>query len=385
MWTSKKDSPEKPAQPPPLHRSAENGPGDDSASLQALTDSLGEISRMLDQTNHQVLEYLVHRDAQSGEGGAAGGEMGEQLAALADVLKQLGDNGPKGLDQKLDALYGKLDQLASGSRGSAAPAAGETGVSAASLRPLADKLDQVDAKLKGIAERAAAIDALKEAFVPTLVKVRDGLSEQHSVIGEGIRQVQQNFQVLPQYFDAIQQRLAGVHGQIDAGLREIVNILRPPQPEQTSAPAVSGDWQAAVLGDLAYDPSLQYQRDRLFSGLLGGEPEACGLVGNLLVFRSAAAERMPAALKEVGEAYYRWQPRTDSQPDPMERALVDWLQAVCGHAGVSNSIELVHPGQRFDSMRHNASERGVEITQVMGWIVLRDNGKVYTKAAVAVK
>ena len=52
---------------------------------------------------------------------------------------------------------------------------------------------------------------------------------------------------------------------------------------------------------------------------------------------------------------------------------------------MSNTIELVHPGQRFDSMRHNAAERGVEITQVFGWIVLRDNGKVYTKASVAVK
>ena len=52
---------------------------------------------------------------------------------------------------------------------------------------------------------------------------------------------------------------------------------------------------------------------------------------------------------------------------------------------MSNTIELVHPGERFDSTRHNASQRGVEITQVLGWIVLRDNGKVYTKASVAVK
>ena len=52
---------------------------------------------------------------------------------------------------------------------------------------------------------------------------------------------------------------------------------------------------------------------------------------------------------------------------------------------MSNTIELVHPGERFDSTRHNASKRGVEITQVLGWIVLRDNGKVYTKASVAVR
>jgi hypothetical protein len=50
-----------------------------------------------------------------------------------------------------------------------------------------------------------------------------------------------------------------------------------------------------------------------------------------------------------------------------------------------NTIELVHPGERFDATRHNASTRGVEITEVHGWIVLRDNGKVYTKANVTVR
>jgi len=46
---------------------------------------------------------------------------------------------------------------------------------------------------------------------------------------------------------------------------------------------------------------------------------------------------------------------------------------------------LVHPGQRFDAARHNAASRGVEIVAVHGWVVLREGGKVYTKATVAVR
>jgi hypothetical protein len=69
----------------------------------------------------------------------------------------------------------------------------------------------------------------------------------------------------------------------------------------------------------------------------------------------------------------------------LERALAEWLMRACDRAGMANTIELVSPGERFDSLRHNAPRPGVEVAQVMGWIVLRDNGKVYTKASVAVR
>jgi len=74
-------------------------------------------------------------------------------------------------------------------------------------------------------------------------------------------------------------------------------------------------------------------------------------------------------------------------PSKMETALAAWLKETCAEAGIANIIELGNPGERFDSTRHTASTRGggVEITEVLGWIVLRDNGKVYTKATVAVR
>ena len=108
-------------------------------------------------------------------------------------------------------------------------------------------------------------------------------------------------------------------------------------------------------------------------------------MARLIVFQSATAEKMAPLLKEVGEAYYRWQPKAEAGASPFEETLATWLQNACDEAGIGNKIELVNPGERFDSGRHTAAERGVEITQVLGWVVLRDNGRVYTKAAVAVK
>ena len=96
-------------------------------------------------------------------------------------------------------------------------------------------------------------------------------------------------------------------------------------------------------------------------------------------------DKMPPLLKDIGEAYYRWQPKSRPGSDRMEEALVAWLKETMQDAGIANTIEVVQPGERFDSTRHTASTRGVEITEVHGWVVLRDNGKVYTKASVAVR
>ena len=115
--------------------------------------------------------------------------------------------------------------------------------------------------------------------------------------------------------------------------------------------------------------------------MLSGEPAACSLAGQLLVFRSSPAEKMPTLLKDVGEAFYRWQPRTAPKPSEMERALVAWLQQDLRPGGSIQHDRVVHPGERFDSARHNATERGVEITEVLGWIVLRDNGRCIRRPA----
>ena len=167
------------------------------------------------------------------------------------------------------------------------------------------------------------------------------------------------------------------------GKRSAPAQVGPPQSQQ---PAQDDRWRRILFGhDLANNQALGALRDKLLEGLLGGERQATGLVGTILLFQAASAERMPQILKDVGEAYYRWNPRTQLGDDPLRDGLIAWLHRRCEAAGVSNTIVLVRPGDRFESARHNAKQKGVEVTQVGGWVVLRDNGKVYTKANVAVK
>ena len=132
-------------------------------------------------------------------------------------------------------------------------------------------------------------------------------------------------------------------------------------------------------------PELAGMRQQFLMDVLRNHAGAVALAGQLFLFHSSPVERLPQLLKEIGEAYYRWQPKSQPGESPVEKALAAWLQKACEDAGIHNTIELVHPGERFDAARHNAASRGVEISEVYGWIVLRDNGKVYTKAAVAVR
>jgi hypothetical protein len=172
-----------------------------------------------------------------------------------------------------------------------------------------------------------------------------------------------------------------------AELPEPIEAVPTAAPMATAVVAAPQDssWEQILLGnELASDPNLALYRQRLVSGLSNGDAAATGLVGHLLMFRALPADKMPKVLKEVGEAYYRWSPHT-LQPDPMRDSVIHWLERVCEACGVQNKIRVVQPGDRFDSTRHNAKERGIEVSDVFGWIVLRDNGKVYSKAIVAVK
>ena len=102
------------------------------------------------------------------------------------------------------------------------------------VRPVGEKLEQFEARLK-------SIDALKDGLVAAITKLRDSHTEQHNAQTAGIRQigemVPQYFNALPQYFTAIQQQVVAAQQHADAGLRAIIDILRPPQKEaQRPAP-----------------------------------------------------------------------------------------------------------------------------------------------------
>lgn len=163
----------------------------------------------------------------------------------------------------------------------------------------------------------------------------------------------------------------------------------PPAVAQANSPTRGGDesWEAALLGpELASTQGLAADRNALLSGLRYGEPAAGALVGALLVFRNSAPDRKVQQLKDVGEAYYRWRPETAGGQDLFRQALIATLHAECEQVGVANRIELVQPGDRFDAARHHSKDRGgMEVVDVQGWVVLRENGKPYSKANVTVR
>ena len=144
------------------------------------------------------------------------------------------------------------------------------------------------------------------------------------------------------------------------------------------------DWLRVMLGpSLHGNPRIGKPIHWLEDNVLANNGDALLLVGQLLVFRFASSDRKPTLLKDVGEAFYRCFPKTLDARDPFEEELVDWLRQHCEEAGLPNSIELVHPGERFDATRHSPLERGgVEVAEVLGWVVLRDGGRVFSKASV---
>lgn len=160
-----------------------------------------------------------------------------------------------------------------------------------------------------------------------------------------------------------------------------------PQPARAGSIPVSGggagDWSRILFGDqLKSHPGLSALSGSLLSEVYDDEADAVGMLGYLLAFRAADQERKPKLLKELGEAFYLWKPAGSAA---LLEPLIHWVHAALDRAGIGNRIELVQPGDRYDMQRHNAKERGAEVAAVAGWVVLRDNGKVYTKANVSVR
>jgi len=163
-----------------------------------------------------------------------------------------------------------------------------------------------------------------------------------------------------------------------------------PAPAPTPAPAAvsrpmtaSNDWDVVVFGPvLAAHDGTADGRAALLAGAIAGKSRAAALVGQLMLFQ-ASEDRRAQMLKDIGELYYRWRPDANNDPDGLRAVLVEQLMRRCDEAGNGMKIDLVRPGDRFDSTCHNAADKGAEITAVFGWVVSRENGKIYTKASVA--
>jgi len=155
------------------------------------------------------------------------------------------------------------------------------------------------------------------------------------------------------------------------------------EAEEEAPPADA--WSRAIWGpDLVEMEGFASFLDELNRRFLDGDGGVASLAGQLLVFRQAPPEAKPQLLKDVGEAYYRTRLDEGTPDHPFEQALITWLQKDCEKAGLPNTIEVVHPGERFDKSRHSSTTRGgAEVSDVFGWVVLTEGGRVYTRASVA--
>ncbi len=162
----------------------------------------------------------------------------------------------------------------------------------------------------------------------------------------------------------------------------------PPNPVQRAEPiAVRGgegaNWSGIVFGENVHvDSTISHLSGSLLADVYQGDQQAIALAGQLMAFRSGTAEQKARLLKEVGESFYAWKPHGD---DDLLQALIAWVHNELDAVQLGNRIQVVQVGDRYDMQRHNAKQAGVEVADVFGWIVLRDNGKVFSKASVAVK
>jgi hypothetical protein len=249
------------------------------------------------------------------------------------------------------------------------------------LKPLTQSLDRIEKKLSangapthepaGQVDEAILAPVSDVAFAP--------LAEKLSQLGAELADFRHEVLTLLQ-----SQPPAPVVPEIVAA--EVLAPVAPQLEQLDDAPHDDDSWEEIILGsELSGDAELNVVRQQFLRDVIGGATEARALAGQLLLLQATPKDELPERFRHVGEAYYRWRPRSSTTADPLEQALASWLTKKAEDAGLRNSIALVRPGDRFDSTRHSAPTRGVEVAAVHGWIVLFDNTKVYTKASVTVK
>jgi hypothetical protein len=271
-------------------------------------------------------------------------------------------------------------QMSSDGSPSSSPEASETSLDKAmqaTLQPIRELLKRIETHVSG-----GAISEARESGTSETVNDLPGAAECSGSGNEVIvRSIDDHFKRIEQYLAEFRKEALSALDQVTA------TVSAQAEFKLDSANDMNEDsWQRIFLGDhLSEIPALALLRDQFLQDVIDGVDTARAFAAQMMLVQSATVEKMPELLKYVGEAYYRWHPRTSAEADPFEKALTTWLTRQAETAGLRNSIQLVRPGERFESSRHQANGRGVEIVAVHGWVVLRDGNKVYTRANVSVK
>jgi hypothetical protein len=200
-----------------------------------------------------------------------------------------------------------------------------------------------------------------------------------------------------QKLQTLGEQLADVSAQLAVATATIQSLSQVSDDPPASEPAANGSepaaaiagffdgqWGALLGGALVDDPKVATYTRQLVRGARDGVQPGLALLAKLMMFRAACGEERLPLLREIGEAYYLWAKSLGSEPEPWRDALIAWLDGECASMGLVHQIELTLVGDRFDRNRHQAANTGTEIVSVGGWIVLRANGSVYTKALVIV-
>jgi hypothetical protein len=167
-----------------------------------------------------------------------------------------------------------------------------------------------------------------------------------------------------------------------APARAATPVAPKPEPIGVSG-GDGGNWSSILFGEnLHAVRSVSHLSGSLLADVYAGDSQAVGFAGQLMTFRTGTAEQKARLLKDVGEAFYAWKPHGEA---PLLEPLIDWVHAELDEVQLGNRIMVVQVGDRYDMQRHHAKQPGIEVAEVYGWVILRDNGKVFSKASVAVR
>ncbi|MBQ2621757.1 MAG: hypothetical protein IJF84_10505 [Thermoguttaceae bacterium] len=337
-----------------------NGSGNTTANLSEIASSLDKINGLMDEAKKQLTNHLLQEEKKASAAPAASAPV--DLSPLKTMIQSV--------LTRLDEMGSKIGQ----NTGSAA--AGAPNPNAAAKQDVADAVTHVsglfDTQNHNLQVAFNALDSkITDAVNYLVANLKGSAAPAQPVTAAPVAET-------PKPAPAPQPEPQPAPQQHAPVIQTVVNKVTG---------GISRDQlMKIILGqDLCSIGSLSVYRDELLDGFLRGDRASAGLIGAMIEFQSSTPERMPRLLQDIGEAYYRWHPKRGQGADPFERALAQNVCALCEANGIKNTIELVETGQRFDSGRHNSNSRGVEITEVKGWVVLRDNGKVYTRAAVEVQ
>lgn len=336
--------------------SPKSQPAETGSLLMTLREQLQELRTRFDATDAQIANYL--RDSATLPSASTGN--GEAMAHV---------------QESLDRLLTKVDELAPSPADSpeGSPATPSIGGNQEVLDTL-KKLAEHQSHLAGKVVNTLAKRILEEL---DLLRIQQIVHETLTTELDRREAVAEEKNAPPPDEDP----MSLTDSDEDIQLNE-VDLTEEPPPEETSS---NDDWSRAIWGDgLVESEAFASFLEELNQRLLDGDREIANLAGRLLIFRQAPPEAKPQLLKDVGEAYYRTQIDQNQPNRPFEHALIDWLQADCDKSGLPNTIEVVHVGERFDKSRHTSTTRGgAEVSEVFGWIVLTEGGRVYTRATVA--